>query len=112
MKRERRSPRKGEGGSTLAALVVALAVMSILMTVATTQWTFIVRREKEKELIFRGTAIARAIQEYQTKQGGNPTTLEQMTKTKPPCLRQILVDPMTAQYGRDGELIDVALVRE
>ena len=95
----------GERGSLLAALVATLAVGSILMTVATTQWSFIIRREKEKELVFRGTAIARAIQEFQ-RLGRAPTTLEEMTKTRPPVLRQILPDPMTARYDREGKLIE------
>lgn len=85
--------------------MVLIAISAILMTVAMQEWSFTLQREKEKELIYRGTAIARAIQEYQATQNRAPTTFEEMTKTKPPMLRRVYADPMTARYDRDGELV-------
>ena len=95
---------RGSRGSTLAALMVLIAISAILMTVAMQKWSFMLQREKEKELIYRGTAIAKAIQEYQSTQNRAPTTFEEMTKTKPPILRRVYADPMTARYDRDGKL--------
>jgi type II secretory pathway pseudopilin PulG len=84
--------------------MVLIAISAILMTVAVQKWSFILQREKEKELIYRGTSIARAIQEYQTTANRAPTTFEEMTRTKPPVLRRVYDDPMTARYDRDGKL--------
>jgi type II secretory pathway pseudopilin PulG len=101
-----RRQARGEDGSVLAALMVLLAVSAILLTAAAQKWSFILQREREKELIFRGTAIARAIQDFQTAQNRLPTSLEEMTKTRPPLLRQAYADPMTAKYGKDGKLVE------
>ena len=49
----------------MAALLVALAVMAVVLSVAMPTWSHMIRREKEEELIFRGTQYARAINQYQ-----------------------------------------------
>ena len=100
--------RRGERGASLAALMVAVGVMGLLMTVAAQQWSIIERREREKELIYRGTNIAAAIDEFR-RQAQNqrlPTKLEDLTKGPRPTLRRVWEDPMTARYDRDGELVE------
>ena len=61
----RRSARGG--GYAMAALLVGLAVMAVMLSVAMPTWSHMIRREKEEELIFRGTQYARAINQYQRK---------------------------------------------
>ena len=101
------TPRWGaESGSTLAALVVLLAIMSIFMTVAAQQWSFIIRREKERELIFRGQLIALAMEEYAQGGRGVPTGLDVLTKRPRPALRKVPDEPMTARYDKDGKLVE------
>jgi len=54
-------------GYAMAALLVALAVMAILLSVAMPTWRQMVQREKEAELVFRGQQYARAIGLFQRK---------------------------------------------
>ncbi len=51
----------------MAALLVALAVMAVVMSVALPAWRQANRREKEEELIFRGRQYIRAIQLFQRR---------------------------------------------
>ena len=60
----------GERGYAMAALLVTLAIMSILMSVAMPVWRQEARREKEAELIFRGEQYARAIALFRSKNNG------------------------------------------
>ena len=88
--------------------MVVLAVTAIFMTAAAHQWSVLVQREREKELIFRGTSIAKGIQDFQGTVNRPPTSLEEMTKSvngRPPALRQVYDDPMTARYDKDGRLV-------
>jgi type II secretory pathway pseudopilin PulG len=82
----------------MAALLVALAVMGILWTVAMPTWTRMAKREKEAELVFRGEQYARAVGLYQRKfAGAFPPNLDVLLKGK--FLRKKYTDPMTT----DGE---------
>ena len=63
---------EGQGndrGYAMAALLVSLAVMTVLMSVAMPVWRHEAQREKEAELVFRGEQYARAIDLYQRKIG-------------------------------------------
>ena len=51
----------------MAALLIAMSVMAILLTVALPTWRQTIQREKEEELIFRGNQYSRAISAYQRK---------------------------------------------
>ena len=44
-----------------------MAVMAIVLSAAMPVWSQMIRRDKEEELIFRGTQYARAINQYQRK---------------------------------------------
>jgi type II secretory pathway pseudopilin PulG len=82
----------------MAALLVSLAVMSVLMSVALPVWRQEMRREKEAELIFRGEQYARAIELYQRKYpGAFPPDLDVLVAQR--FLRKKYKDPMT----EDGE---------
>jgi type II secretory pathway pseudopilin PulG len=84
-----------ERGYAMAALLVSLAVMMVLMSVAMPVWKTQAQREKEAELIFRGEQIARAINLYMRKMGGAnyPPNLDVLVQGR--FLRKKYKDPMT-----------------
>ena len=85
-------------GYAMGALLVSLAVMSIMMSMALTVWGQAAKREREAELIFRGEQYARAVELYQRRYaGGFPPDLESLVEQR--FLRRLYRDPMTD----DGE---------
>jgi type II secretory pathway pseudopilin PulG len=93
-----RQDRSRESGYALAALIVTISVMMLAMSAAAPTWRYIVKGDKEEELIFRGNQIADAIQRFQAKNGNAvPPSLEVLVKGK--FLRKVFKDPMT----KDGE---------
>jgi type II secretory pathway pseudopilin PulG len=83
----------------MAALLVSLAVMSVLMTAALPAWRHQAKREKEAELVFRGEQYVRAIRLWEMKMGPGtrPPSFDILVQQK--FLRKKYKDPMTA----DGE---------
>jgi type II secretory pathway pseudopilin PulG len=95
-----------ERGYAMAALLVALAVMAILMSVAMPVWRQQARREKEAELVWRGEQYARAIALYRFKMGQQgqsgmilPPSIDLLVEQR--FLRKKYKDPMT----KDGEFV-------
>jgi type II secretory pathway pseudopilin PulG len=60
---------RGQHGYAMVALIVAMSIMAVMMTVAMPTWRQLGQREKEAELIFRGQQYARAIGLFQKKSG-------------------------------------------
>jgi len=91
--------RAAESGYAMAALLVALAVMSVLMSAMLPAWRHQAQREKEAELIFRGEQYVRAIQLWERRMGpgSRPPSIDILVQQK--FLRRKYKDPMTA----DGE---------
>lgn len=89
--------KNSEAGFTLAGVLVALAFLLILMSAAATQWSFIKKRAKEEELLFRGKQYARALKLYYMKFNTFPNELKELVDER--CIRQLYKDPMTP----DGE---------
>ena len=89
----------GERGYAMAALLVSLAVMSVLMSAALPTWRHQARREKEAELIFRGEQYVRAISLWERRMGPGtrPPNIDMLVQQK--FLRKKYKDPMTP----DGE---------
>jgi type II secretory pathway pseudopilin PulG len=82
----------------MAALLVAMAIMAIFMSMALPAWRTAAQREKEAELIFRGQQYARAIALFQRKYANTfPPNLQILLDGH--FLRKKYKDPMTA----DGE---------
>jgi type II secretory pathway pseudopilin PulG len=82
----------------MAALLVALAVMAILMTVAMPTWRQAAQREREEELIFRGRQYARAVELFQRKYANAfPPNFDVLVEQR--FLRRKYRDPMV----EDGE---------
>jgi type II secretory pathway pseudopilin PulG len=85
----------------MAALLVAMSVMAVVLTVALPVYTTAARREKETELIFRGEQYARAIAMFQRKYGNAiPPNLDVLLNEK--FLRKKYKDPIT---GEDFQLL-------
>ena len=86
-------------GYAMAALLVSIAVMTLLMSVAMPVWRTQAQREKEAELVFRGEQIARGINLYTRKMGGGnfPPSIDVLVQGR--FLRKKYKDPMT----EDGE---------
>jgi type II secretory pathway pseudopilin PulG len=78
----------------MAALLVSLAVMSVLMTAALPAWRHEAQREKEAELIFRGEQYARAIALFRSKNGNAfPPSVDVLVQGR--YLRKQYLDPIT-----------------
>ena len=102
----------GEAGFTMVLLVVIVAVMSILLTVAIQLASFQMQREKEAELIFRGEQYVEAIRLYRMRYGRYPMTLKEIWEADPKVIRKKWKDPITDSeswglvfLGQEGERI-------
>jgi type II secretory pathway pseudopilin PulG len=90
-------------GYAMAALLVALAVMAVMMTVALPVWRHEAQRQREDDLIWRGNQYVRAIRLYQMKFGTLPPSLDVLVQGR--FLRQKYKDPITKD---DFELLGPA----
>ena len=70
-----------DAGFSLAALIFFATAASILAAAAVPAYQMQAKREREKELIFRGEEYARAILKYQKKFGVYPTSVDQLIQT-------------------------------
>ena len=87
----------------MAVLLVGIAVMLTLMTVAMPVWRQQVKREREEELLFRLRQYAHALALYQRKlPGAAPSNVDELVKQK--FLRRKYKDPMT---GKDFSILRV-----
>jgi type II secretory pathway pseudopilin PulG len=91
--------RPGEAGFTLVAMMVMLAILSIMMGVVVQTVTAQMKREKEAELIFRGNQYVEAIRLYRVKYGRFPMSLKEIWKAKPRVIRKKWKDPMTDSWN-------------
>ncbi len=91
--------RDPNAGYAMAGLLVAIGIMSVLMSVAMPAWRTLAKREKEAELLFRGQQYMRAIDLYQRRfPGAYPTDLEMLVEQR--FLRRAYLDPMTGEPFR------------
>jgi type II secretory pathway pseudopilin PulG len=83
-----------QNGYAMAALLVAMSIMAIMMTVAMPVWRQISQREKEEELVFRGEQYARAIGLFQRKfANAAPPSFDVLVEQR--FLRRKYKDPIT-----------------
>ncbi len=82
----------------MAALLVAIAVMSVAMAVVLPAWRQQTQRENEEELIFRGRQYVRAVQLFQRRYAAAyPPDVDVLVRQK--FLRKKYTDPLV----KDGE---------
>ncbi|SLM28665.1 conserved exported hypothetical protein [Desulfamplus magnetovallimortis] len=92
-------------GFTYPAVLAMVVIIGIASTSAQKSWTTIVKREKEKELLFRGDQFCKAIESYyraseDKKKGNYPPSFDDLLKdSRFPAvkrhLRKVYIDPMT-----------------
>jgi type II secretory pathway pseudopilin PulG len=86
--------RGTQAGYAMAALLIALSIMSVMLTVAMPVWKQTSRREREEELIFRGKQYAHAIGLFQKKfANAYPPNLDVLVDQR--FLRKKFKDPIT-----------------
>jgi type II secretory pathway pseudopilin PulG len=90
-----RMAASAERGYAMAALLVGMAVMGIMMSVALPVWQTAARREREAELVFRGQQYVQAIELFSRRTGGLPLSFDMLEDGK--FLRKRYKDPITGQ---------------
>lgn len=103
---EHRDPRsyRPTAGYAMAGLLVAVAVMSVMLTAVVPAWTTWAKREREAELIFRGGQYARAVRLYGARfANAYPPDIETLVEGR--FLRKAYRDPMV----QDGQFELVTL---
>jgi len=89
-----------EGGYLLLAVLLMVAFMVIAATIEAPLLVQQMKRDREEEMIHRGTEYARAIKKYYKKFGRYPANLEQLDNTNQiRFLRKRYKDPLT----KDGK---------
>ena len=85
-----------ERGYALAAVLISVAIMSIVMSALLPVWRQQMQREKEAELAFRGEQYARAIYLFATRNGGqNPPSVDALVQGR--YLRKKWKDPTNGE---------------
>lgn len=82
---------KSSAGFTYLAVLMLTIVMGIMIGVAAQQWTTVMKREREEELLFRGRQIVEAISRWYTPQvtaGAKPSVPRPLFD-----LKNLLTDP-------------------
>lgn len=80
--------KQRQTGFTYVMVLAAVVITGIVMTVAEVQTSYIVKREREAELLFRGIAYREAIKSYY--ESGKPV------KVYPRTLDDLIKDPRAA----------------
>jgi type II secretory pathway pseudopilin PulG len=113
MREKIRNPKseiRPASGFTYVALLAAIVILGISMGAAGKYWSFVMQREKEEELLFRGEQYRLAIERYYRALPGRnayPPSIEELLKdSRTPAgkrhLRQAYKDPVT---GEDFEVV-------
>ncbi|MES1255342.1 MAG: hypothetical protein ABUS56_07040, partial [Acidobacteriota bacterium] len=85
---------QSQRGYAMAALLIALAIMAVMATMAMPVWRMAAQREKEQELLFRGQQYARAIGLFERKYANTPPpNLDVLVQER--FLRRKYKDPIT-----------------
>jgi general secretion pathway protein G len=97
-RRRRTAPtRPAEAGFSLVGALAGITIMLTLMAMAMPAWRYVMQDDREEELIFRGSAIADAIQRCQRETRALPVSLDFLVQKK--FLRKAYTDPMS-KHGR------------
>jgi type II secretory pathway pseudopilin PulG len=103
---------ESNAGFTYIFALVMVVIMGIMSAQAAGVWKTVVQREKEAELLFRGTQVRNALQRYYW--GKTVKTVAEIPKPLPVkpnlnALKDLLKDPNSAEtkrYLRASSLID------
>jgi type II secretory pathway pseudopilin PulG len=107
--RIRRYRSSRENGYILLTLLLFLALLVIAAAIAAPAINHELKRDREEELVHRGTQYSRAIRNYYRKFGRYPANIEQLQDTNHlRFLRRRYKDPVT---GQDFDLLHYGQVR-
>ncbi len=86
--------RDAQAGYAMAALLVAMAIMAVMMSMAMPVWKQAAQREKEEELVFRGMQYVHAIGLFKRKfANASPPSLDVLVDQR--FIRKKYKDPIT-----------------
>lgn len=106
-------PLCNQHGMSYLFVMILVVIINISLMGVTQQWSVIMKRDKEAELLFRGTRIKEAIERFvadyevqkATRTSQWPRKLEDLTKKTPKRYLQVVYkDPLT---GKPFDLIKV-----
>lgn len=94
-----KSIRSGESGYVLLAVMLAVTLIMVAMSIELPRIAQQIKREKEEELVHRGKEYATAVKRFVHKNGGRyPVSVEQLEDTNHiRFLRKKYKDPMTGE---------------
>jgi type II secretory pathway pseudopilin PulG len=94
-----KSIRSGESGYVLLAVMLAVTLILVAMSIELPRIAQQIKREKEEELVHRGKEYATAVKRFVHKNGGRyPASVEQLEDTNHiRFLRKKYKDPMTGE---------------
>jgi type II secretory pathway pseudopilin PulG len=114
--------RPGERGALMVALMAAIAIMMILSAVAVREWSQVVRRDNEAEMLFRAQDLVRGLRRFQKDKGRLPNELKELAEAGSKgqyFVRQLWKDPLVKGgkwqllfAGPQGGLLDPSLTPE
>src|SRR5467141_4379451 len=99
---QRTAVHHGERGYALLMIVFLVTLLLISVVAVAPNILTEGKREKEKEMVWRGKQYARGVKLYYRKMGRFPTSLDDLTKPKMGSLRflrQPYKDPMNKEDG-------------
>ena len=74
-------------GFSLAALIVLLTIISLIIAYTVpTQWSMVMKRERDRQTIFLMKQFARGILQWQQKHNTQPVSLQQMQDARKPLM--------------------------
>ncbi len=98
------NPLRHQRGYIMITLILAFALIAIALLAVLPQITQQIRRDREEELMHRGTAYMRAIQHYYKKFGRYPSKIEDLENTNNMrFLRKRYTDPMNFDLATGKE---------
>jgi type II secretory pathway pseudopilin PulG len=83
-----------EQGFTLVAVMIGIAILTILIAAIAPTVATVMKRDRETELIFRGKQYARAIALFQRRYGRYPNELKELYENRPRTIRHLWKDPI------------------
>jgi len=92
-----------QNGFTFLAALMIVVIMGLMLGLTAQPWKTVMKREREKELLFRGTQIRNAIAAWNARQVTTPLNdlddllLDPRDLQKKKYLRQHYKDPMTGK---------------
>src|SRR5664279_2127920 len=91
--------RQRDGGYLLLAILLMMALMIIAATIVAPRMVQQIKRDREEEMIHRGTEYARAIKKFYKKNGRYPAGMDDLDKGQVRYLRKRFKDPLS----KDGK---------